>query len=80
MEQVGALLDESVAAHAYVIHGQEQPLTTALIDLSQIDFEALRAAVRGRAEAHRGARSSGRPSRASCSDMVATEPDAHGSG
>ena len=38
MEQVGDLLDESIATKGYVIHPTE---TTSLIDLSQIDFEAL---------------------------------------
>ena len=38
MEQVSDLLDESIATRGYVIHATE---TTSLIDLSQIDFEAL---------------------------------------
>lgn len=40
MGQVGELLDESIATKGYVIHATE---TTSLIDLSQIDFEALKA-------------------------------------
>lgn len=40
MEKVGQLLDESIATKGYVIHATEQ---AAVIDLSQIDFEALRA-------------------------------------
>lgn len=43
MEQVGALLDDSVAASPYQIKSQEQPAGYGLIDLSLIDFEALRA-------------------------------------
>ena len=39
MNQVGELLDESIATKGYVIHATE---TTSLIDLSQIDFEALK--------------------------------------
>jgi type I restriction enzyme R subunit len=39
MGQVGELLDESIATKGYVIHATE---TTSLIDLSQIDFEALK--------------------------------------
>ena len=38
--QVGELLDESIATKGYVIHSTEE---TSLIDLSQIDFEALKA-------------------------------------
>jgi type I restriction enzyme R subunit len=40
MEKVGQLLDESIATKGYVIHSTEE---TSLIDLSQIDFEALKA-------------------------------------
>ncbi len=40
MGQVGELLDESIATVGYVIHPTEM---TSLIDLSQIDFEALKA-------------------------------------
>lgn len=40
MNQVGELLDDSIATKGYVIHSTEQ---TSLIDLSQIDFEALKA-------------------------------------
>jgi type I restriction enzyme R subunit len=40
MSQVNDLLDESIATKGYVIHATE---TTSLIDLSQIDFEALKA-------------------------------------
>jgi type I restriction enzyme, R subunit len=40
MEKVGHLLDESIATKGYVIHATEE---TSLIDLSQIDFEALKA-------------------------------------
>jgi len=40
MGQVGELLDESIATKGYVIHPTEE---TSLIDLSQIDFEALKA-------------------------------------
>jgi type I restriction enzyme, R subunit len=40
MDQVGELLDESIATKGYVIHTSE---TTSLIDLSQIDFDALKA-------------------------------------
>ena len=40
MEKVGQLLDESIATKGYVIHATEE---TSLIDLSQIDFEALKA-------------------------------------
>lgn len=40
MNQVGELLDESIATKGYVIHATEE---TSLIDLSQIDFEALKA-------------------------------------
>ena len=40
MNQVGELLDESIATKGYVIHTTEE---TSLIDLSQIDFEALKA-------------------------------------
>ena len=40
MGQVGELLDESIATKGYVIHSTE---VTSLIDLSQIDFEALKA-------------------------------------
>lgn len=40
MEKVGQLLDESIATVGYVIHKTEE---ASLIDLSQIDFEALRA-------------------------------------
>ena len=39
MGQVGELLDESIATKGYVIHSTEE---TSLIDLSQIDFEALK--------------------------------------
>ena len=40
MEKVGGLLDESIATVGYVIHATEE---ASLIDLSQIDFEALKA-------------------------------------
>ena len=40
MEKVGQLLDESIATKGYVIHATEE---TAVIDLSQIDFDALKA-------------------------------------
>lgn len=40
MEKVGQLLDESIETKGYVIHATEE---TSLIDLSQIDFEALKA-------------------------------------
>jgi type I restriction enzyme R subunit len=40
MDKVGQLLDESIATKGYVIHDTEE---TSLIDLSQIDFEALKA-------------------------------------
>jgi type I restriction enzyme R subunit len=40
MEKVGQLLDESIATKGYVIHATEQ---STLIDLSQIDFDALKA-------------------------------------
>ncbi|WP_165248042.1 type I restriction endonuclease subunit R [Paludisphaera soli] len=40
MEKVGQLLDESIATKGYVIHATEE---TSLIDLGQIDFEALKA-------------------------------------
>jgi type I restriction enzyme R subunit len=40
MEKVGQLLDESIATKGYVIHATEE---STLIDLSQIDFEALKA-------------------------------------
>lgn len=39
MDQVGELLDDSIATKGYVIHSTE---STSLIDLSQIDFEALK--------------------------------------
>jgi len=39
MEKVGQLLDESIATNGYVIHATE---TSTLIDLSQIDFDALK--------------------------------------
>lgn len=39
LEQVGQLLDESIATKGYVIHATEQ---STLIDLSQIDFDALK--------------------------------------
>lgn len=39
MEDVGNLLDESITTEGYVIH---DPEPTALIDLSQIDFEGLK--------------------------------------
>lgn len=39
LNQVDELLDESIATKGYVIHATE---STALIDLSQIDFEALK--------------------------------------
>jgi type I restriction enzyme R subunit len=41
MGQVEDLLDESVAAKAYVIHAAETDTTDHIVDLSQIDFEAL---------------------------------------
>lgn len=40
MDQVGELLDESIATKGYVIHTTE---STALLDLSQVDFDALKA-------------------------------------
>jgi type I restriction enzyme R subunit len=40
MEKVGDLLDESIATKGYVIHPTEE---SSLIDLSQIDFDALKA-------------------------------------
>jgi type I restriction enzyme R subunit len=40
MEKVGQLLDESIATKGYVIHATEE---TSLIDLSQIDLDALKA-------------------------------------
>jgi type I restriction enzyme, R subunit len=40
MEKVGQLLDESIATKGYVIHATEE---STLIDLSQIDFDALKA-------------------------------------
>jgi type I restriction enzyme R subunit len=40
MGEVGELLDESIATKGYVIHSTE---TTSLIDLSQVDFDALKA-------------------------------------
>jgi type I restriction enzyme, R subunit len=40
MGQVGELLDESIATKGYVIHSTEE---TSVIDLSQIDFDALKA-------------------------------------
>jgi len=40
MVQVGELLDESIATKGYVIHPTEQ---TSLLDLSQVDFDALKA-------------------------------------
>jgi len=40
MDQVGELLDESIATKGYVIHSTE---STSLLDLSQIDFDALKA-------------------------------------
>jgi type I restriction enzyme R subunit len=40
MEKVGQLLDESIATKGYVIHATEQ---STLIDLSQIEFDALKA-------------------------------------
>lgn len=40
MNQVDELLDESIATKGYVIHATEE---TSLLDLSQIDFEALKA-------------------------------------
>ena len=39
MGQVGKLLDESIVTKGYVIHLTEE---SSLIDLSQIDFEALK--------------------------------------
>ena len=38
MNQVGELLDESISTTGYVIHPTEE---TSLLDLSQVDFEAL---------------------------------------
>ena len=40
MDQVGQLLDESISTVGYVIHATEE---SSLVDLSQIDFEALKA-------------------------------------
>jgi len=42
MTRVGELLDESVAAEAYVIHDVHKPAWERQHDLSKIDFEALR--------------------------------------
>lgn len=42
MARVGELLDESVAAEAYVIHDVHKPAWERQHDLSKIDFEALR--------------------------------------
>ena len=39
MDQVGELLDESIATKGYIIHSTEE---TSLLDLSQIDFDALK--------------------------------------
>ena len=39
MDQVGGLLDDSIATVGYVIHATEQ---SSLIDLAEIDFEALK--------------------------------------
>lgn len=41
MTKVGVLLDESVAAEAYVIAGADKPIWERQHDLSKIDFEAL---------------------------------------
>jgi type I restriction enzyme R subunit len=41
MEQVEGLLDESVAAEAYIIHDTHRPEWERQYDLSQIDFDAL---------------------------------------
>ena len=40
MDAVGDLLDESIATKGYVIHATEE---TSLLDLSQVDFDALKA-------------------------------------
>lgn len=40
MDQVGNLLDESIETKGYVIHSTEE---TSLLDLSQVDFDALKA-------------------------------------
>ncbi|TWT81201.1 Type I restriction enzyme [Planctomycetes bacterium CA13] len=40
MDQVGELLDESIATKGYVIHSTEE---TSLLNLSQVDFDALKA-------------------------------------
>ena len=40
MEKVGDLLDESISTTGYIIHATEE---SSLIDLSQIDFDALKA-------------------------------------
>lgn len=40
MEAVGELLDDSIATKGYVIHATEE---TSLLDLSQVDFDALKA-------------------------------------
>jgi type I restriction enzyme R subunit len=40
MDQVGELLDQSIATKGYVIHSTE---STSLLDLSQVDFDALKA-------------------------------------
>jgi type I restriction enzyme R subunit len=56
VEQVAALLDDSVGATPYHIELQEKPTDYGLIDLSLIDFDALRArfeAGRKRIEAQR---------------------------
>ncbi len=39
IDQVGELLDESIATKGYVIHATEE---TSLLDLSQVDFDALK--------------------------------------
>ena len=43
MRAIEQLLDELIATEGYVIHAQAAPDEDARIDLSQIDFEALRA-------------------------------------
>lgn len=42
MGKVEMLLDESIAAEGYIIRGPHEPYGDHIIDLSQIDFEALR--------------------------------------
>jgi type I restriction enzyme R subunit len=56
MRAIEQLLDESIATEGYVIHAQAAPDEDARIDLSRIDFDALRARFEGgrkRTEAER---------------------------